>query len=98
MRRVPDAPGLLPALPQERLELAHDPAAERFFAPNDRGRWQADLYGLARQSLSAAGVDAVSGGGFCTFDESRRFFSHRREAPCGRMATMVWLDAPRVGG
>jgi hypothetical protein len=23
---------------------------------------------------------------------SRRFFSHRREAPCGRMATLIWLE------
>jgi polyphenol oxidase len=74
--------------------LAQDPAAEACFAANARGRWQADLYGLARRSLSAAGVAAVSGGGFCTYGEPRRFFSHRREAPCGRMATMVWLDKP----
>jgi polyphenol oxidase len=73
--------------------LARDRAAEAFFAPNERGRWQADLYGLARRGLSAAGVRAVSGGGFCTFDEPGRFFSHRREAPCGRMATMIWIDA-----
>jgi hypothetical protein len=74
--------------------LAQDPAAEACFAANARGRWQADLYGLARRSLSAAGVAAVSGGGFCTYGEPERFFSHRREAPCGRMATMVWLDKP----
>jgi YfiH family protein len=78
--------------------LAQEPAAERFFAPNAHGRWQADLYGLARQSLNAAGVLAVAGGGFCTFSESQRFFSHRREAPCGRMATLIWLDARHIGG
>ena len=33
-------------------------AAARFMA-NPRGRWQADLYGLARDSLGAAGVTAV---------------------------------------
>jgi YfiH family protein len=71
--------------------VAQDPAVERFFAPNVRGRWQADLYGLARQSLNAAGVLAVAGGGFCTYNDSERFFSHRREAPCGRMATLIWL-------
>jgi purine-nucleoside/S-methyl-5'-thioadenosine phosphorylase / adenosine deaminase len=71
--------------------VAQDPAAERFFAPNAGGRWQADLCGLARASLNGAGVTAVAGGGFCTFTESQRFFSHRREAPCGRMATLIWL-------
>lgn len=62
------------------------------FSRNSRGRWQADLYGLARDSLAAAGVRSVHGGGFCTYTDAARFFSHRREAPCGRMATLVWLD------
>jgi YfiH family protein len=74
--------------------VARNVAAERRFEPNARGRWQADLYGLARDALVSAGVHAVHGGGFCTYSEAGRFFSHRREAPCGRMATLVWLDAP----
>jgi YfiH family protein len=70
--------------------LARDPGAAACFAANSRGRWQADLYGLARRSLAAAGVTAVHGGGLCTFAEPARFFSHRREAPCGRMATLIF--------
>jgi YfiH family protein len=72
--------------------LAREPASARYFAANGRGRWQADLYGLARASLEQAGVENVAGGGFCTFTEAKRFFSHRREAPCGRMATLIWLE------
>jgi hypothetical protein len=72
--------------------VARSAAAVRRFAVNARGRWQADLAGLARDALLAAGVRAVHGGEFCTFTESDRFFSHRREAPCGRMATLIWLD------
>jgi YfiH family protein len=72
--------------------LARDPSAAAAFAPNPRGRWQADLYALARASLVEAGVAAVHGGGFCTYREAGRFFSHRREAPCGRFATLVWLE------
>jgi YfiH family protein len=72
--------------------VARSAAAVRRFAANARGRWQADLAGLARDALLAAGVRAVHGGDFCTFTESNRFFSHRREAPCGRMATLIWLD------
>lgn len=71
---------------------ATDPNAARCFSPNPNGRWQADLYGLARQRLRAAGVEAVYGGGWCTHTEPELFFSHRREAPCGRMATVIWLD------
>ena len=71
---------------------ASDPNAAQYFAPNTNGRWQADLCGLARQRLRAAGVEAVYGGGWCTHTETERFFSHRREAPCGRMATVIWLE------
>jgi YfiH family protein len=75
--------------------LARDASAAAAFAPNARGRWQADLYALARASLAGAGVNDVYGGGFCTFAEASRFFSHRREAPCGRFATLIWLAPDR---
>jgi YfiH family protein len=77
--------------------VARSADAQRRFARNPRGRWQADLYGLACDALAAAGVLAVHGGGFCTFTEADRFFSHRREAPCGRMAALIWLDAEAAG-
>jgi YfiH family protein len=70
--------------------VAQDPAAAACFAARRPGHWLADLYGLARLSLGAAGVSAVFGGGYCTFTDEARFFSHRRAAPCGRMATLIW--------
>jgi hypothetical protein len=72
--------------------VACDARSSVAFTPNARGRWQADLYALARASLADAGVKDVHGGAFCTFAEAHRFFSHRREAPCGRFATLVWLE------
>lgn len=63
------------------------------FESNARGRWQADLYALARLELEALGVERIHGGGFCTFNEAERFFSHRREAPCGRMASLIWIGS-----
>jgi len=72
--------------------VAADSAADVCFTANGRDRWQADLYGLARRSLAEAGVRAVHGGDFCTYSEAERFYSHRREAPCGRMATLIWLS------
>lgn len=70
--------------------LAHDAAAGDCFAENERGRWQADLYGLARMRLSRVGVEQVSGGEYCTFNEPERFFSYRRDGACGRMASFVF--------
>ncbi len=74
--------------------VAADAGADACFTPNARGRWQADLYGLARLSLASAGVSAVYGGDFCTYADAERFYSSRREATCGRMATLIWLSTP----
>jgi hypothetical protein len=71
--------------------LAQDPAAAVAFRANERGRWQCDLLALARQRLQQAGVRQVFGGAWCTFADRTRFFSYRREGPCGRMAALVWL-------
>lgn len=72
--------------------LASDPAAASAFTPNARGRWQCDLYALARRRLEALGVRGVFGGGWCTFAERERFFSYRREGQCGRMAALIWME------
>ena len=69
--------------------VAQDAGARTCFLPNARGRWQADLYALARRRLAAAGVGAVHGGGLCTVGDSTRFFSYRRDGQCGRMAAFV---------
>jgi copper oxidase (laccase) domain-containing protein len=52
-----------------------------------------DLYALARRRLAAAGVTDVHGGGLCTISDPQRFFSHRRDARTGRLATLVWRGA-----
>jgi YfiH family protein len=63
------------------------------YRPNAAGepRWRADLAGLARQRLRALGLAGVSGGAWCTFSESARFFSYRRERLGGRMAAVIAL-------
>ncbi len=65
-------------------------AAADFFSLNDRGRWQADLYGLAALRLESCGVTQVFGGRRCTHTEQDRFFSYRRDGRCGRMATFIF--------
>jgi YfiH family protein len=70
--------------------LDDDPATGHFFAPNSRGRWQADLYGLARHRLGRIGVTRVTGGDYCTYNEPQRFFSYRRDGQGGRMASFIY--------
>lgn len=99
-----DAKNLLawlgPAISQQNFEvgsevrdvfLAHNAAAEACFEANPRGRWQADLYELARRRLAASGVEAIYGGSWCTYADSERFFSYRRDQDTGRMVSFVAL-------
>jgi YfiH family protein len=67
-----------------------DPGAASCFAPLAQGKWLADLAGLARRRLAAAGVSHVGGGDYCTYRDAARFFSYRRECATGRMAALVW--------
>ena len=71
--------------------LARDQRAGTAFAATRRGHWNVDLYMLAKQRLSDAGVADVHGGGLCTISDPARFFSHRRDGRSGRIATLAWI-------
>ncbi len=92
-----------PAISQPSFEVGaevreafmdHDARASACFDANARGRWQADLYGLARQRLVAAGVSRVFGGGFCTYLDIEQFDSYRRDPECGRAVSFVGVKSP----
>ena len=72
--------------------VAADPGAAQAFRPATEGKWLADIYGLARQRLARKGLTRVYGGTHCTFTETERFFSYRRDGQTGRMASLIWLD------
>ena len=72
--------------------VSHDPDAVSAFESNARGRWQCDLYSLARRRLVALGIRDVFGGGWCTYADAARFFSYRRDGQCGRMAALIWME------
>lgn len=93
-----------PAISQRHFEVgtevrdifvAADARAEKYFLPNDQGRWQADLVGLARRRLALLGVESIHGGEWCTFADRENFFSHRRDGHLndgkgGRLAALIW--------
>ncbi|HEV8330488.1 MAG TPA: peptidoglycan editing factor PgeF [Steroidobacteraceae bacterium] len=102
MRVAPDRvlAWLGPAIEQDAYEvgpevreqfLARSADNERAFKQNARGRWQADLYDLARRELGRLGVTQVFGGGLRCFEDRDRFYSYRRDGTTGRMATLVWM-------
>ena len=64
-----------------------------FFAKVDSkpGHWLADLYGIAKAKLNAVGITQISGGDLCTVEQSRQFYSYRRDGQTGRMASIIVL-------
>jgi YfiH family protein len=65
-----------------------------FLASKDRpGHYYADLYQLARIQLRGLGVTRIYGGDFCTYTDTARFYSYRRQGQTGRMASLIWIES-----
>jgi YfiH family protein len=73
-----------------------DAGAADLFSPTRPGHWLADLPGLARRRLAAAGVQRVFGGTECTISHPARWYSYRRDGATGRMASLIWIS-PATG-
>jgi YfiH family protein len=75
----------------EEVRAAFASFPDAFSAPTRPGHWMLDLYAVARRRLGNMGVTKIYGGGFCTYTESARFFSYRRDKTTDRMAALIWL-------
>lgn len=56
-----------------------------------RGTPGLDLRAGIYRQLKAVGIGSVDGDRRCTVDD-RNLFSHRRDAPTGRLAAVVWME------
>ncbi|MCP2318165.1 hypothetical protein APR12_003518 [Nocardia amikacinitolerans] len=59
-----------------------------------RGTPALDLRAGIRRQLTEAGIAAVAEDPRCTI-EDKTLFSHRRGAPTGRIAGVIWIEGPR---
>ena len=57
--------------------------------PKKTGKWNLNIYQAAKVVLNAADISNVYGGEYCTFNDSDQFYSYRRNAVTGRMATII---------
>ena len=62
------------------------------FTLNSTGRWRADLGVLVRLVMEALGVFNISCTNECTYEQSNKYFSYRREKRTGRMASLIWMN------
>ena len=84
-----------PEVRQAFLEAGDAPeTADCFVASAPReGHFLANLYGLARLRLASAGVLDIFGGEYCTYGDSSRFYSYRRDGQTGRMASLILINS-----
>ena len=76
-------------------------ALENLFVAKGHGKYWADLAGLARWRLEAAGFEIICGNdsslAWCTYRQETQYHSHRRDAllkgGAGRMAAYIWITA-----
>jgi YfiH family protein len=61
------------------------------FVAGSESKFSMDLYAIAKEQLQFLGVE-VFGGGLCTYCDSSRFFSYRRDGVTGRMGGFIWID------
>lgn len=71
--------------------LAQNPSYHEDFLAQDQDKYLADLYAIARKKLQALGVEAIGGGERCSFKDESHFYSYRRQAKTGRMATFIFI-------
>lgn len=91
-----------PAISQPRFEVGdevrqayiakNDSAQSRFIA-NQPGRWLCDLAGLACDLLIRYGVQQVYRSNLCSYTNQDQYFSYRRDALTGRMASLIWIQS-----
>lgn len=69
----------------------HDAATGEYFFNNRPGHYLADLYAIASYRLKKLGISHISGGQYCTYADSARFFSYRRDKNTGRQASLIYI-------
>ena len=94
-----------PCICQEKFEVGlevydffynYDKNIDTAFKPKSKKKLLLSLTKAAKIKLKNYGVENLYGNSitqnFCTYKESNKFFSHRRDGVTGRMATLVWIE------
>ncbi|WP_053227990.1 peptidoglycan editing factor PgeF [Spirochaeta cellobiosiphila] len=93
-----------PAIGQDNYEIGPEvrkafldryPSTDKAFHPSEKeGHYYLSLTKAATSILHTLGVDQIYNENLCTYEDSVRFYSYRREGKTGRMASLIWLSNP----
>lgn len=95
----PDYAWLGPAIGPQAFEVGADvyqqylhcdKSFSQCFTQQDSAKWKLNIYQAAKQVLNSAEIMHIYGGDFCTYSDADQFFSFRRQATTGRMATFIY--------
>lgn len=75
------------------IYITNNNDANNHFIANGVGHWLCDLSGLAADTLTQAGLPEINRSKYCSFSDESLFYSYRRNAVTGRMASLIWIDS-----
>lgn len=73
--------------------IARNRADESYFVVNRPAHWLCDLSGLATVTMARLDIADISRAGYCSYSDDSHYFSYRRNALTGRMASLIWIDS-----
>lgn len=62
------------------------------FTKAKKDHYYCNIYKLAITELQSIGVTQIAGGNYCTYSESEKFYSYRRQQNTGRIASIIWMS------
>jgi YfiH family protein len=91
-----------PAISQAKFEVGDEvrqafvdkhASADQRFISNPSGHWFCDLPSLGDDLLSHHGLAEITQSNLCSYANEEIFYSYRRNAVTGRMASLIWLQS-----
>jgi YfiH family protein len=91
-----------PAISQSKFEVGDEvrqafvekqALADKRFISNRQAHWLCDLPALADDLLKSLDVADVTRSNLCSYSNDTDFFSYRRQAVTGRMASLIWIPS-----
>jgi len=74
----------------QRFIKKHPLSAAAFLPSEQAGHYQACLKSIASMQLRYCGVRQIYSEDYCTYQQDQQFYSYRREAQTGRIASLIW--------